>query len=47
MKEKKTGVNDKMLDAAPQAQHVGGVTDEQGGVDPLADENLMRLSGGP
>lgn len=27
--------------------HVGGVNDELGGVDPMADENLVRLSGGP
>ncbi|MCX7779874.1 MAG: hypothetical protein N2491_03020 [Negativicutes bacterium] len=29
---------------AEQIKHVGGVTDEIGGVDPRADENLMRLS---
>lgn len=27
--------------------HVGGVTDDAGGVDPAVDENLIRLSGGP
>lgn len=27
--------------------HVGGISDDCGGVDPKADENLMRLSGGP
>ena len=27
--------------------HVGGISSELGGVDPEADENLMRLSGGP
>lgn len=26
--------------------HVGGISDELGGVDPRADENLIRLSGG-
>lgn len=29
------------------ANHVGGISDDCGGVDPSADENLMRLSGGP
>ncbi len=29
-----------------QVVHVGGVNDELGGVDPRADENLMRLSAG-
>ena len=27
-------------------QHVGGINEELGGVDPRADENLIRLSGG-
>lgn len=27
--------------------HVGGISDELGGVDPEIDQNLMRLSGGP
>lgn len=27
--------------------HVGGVNESAGGVDPDIDENLMRLSGGP
>jgi hypothetical protein len=29
------------------ADHVGGITEASGGVDPDIDENLMRLSGGP
>jgi len=28
-------------------EHVGGVNDSLGGVDPEIDENLERLSGGP
>ncbi|MPN23764.1 hypothetical protein SDC9_171157 [bioreactor metagenome] len=27
--------------------HVGGVADDVGGVDPDVDKNLVRLSGGP
>lgn len=27
--------------------HVGGISNDAGGVDPEADKNLMRLSGGP
>lgn len=27
--------------------HVGGVSEELGGVDPEVEENLVRLSGGP
>ncbi|SDF22150.1 hypothetical protein [Sporolituus thermophilus] len=27
--------------------HVGGIADDLGGVDPAADANLVRLSGGP
>jgi hypothetical protein len=27
--------------------HVGGVTEDLGGVDPEIDANLVRLSGGP
>lgn len=30
-----------------QLKHVGGITDDLGGVDPQIDEVLMRLSGGP
>jgi hypothetical protein len=36
--------------AVPEAtgvKHVGGVTDQLGGVDPEADNTLMRLAGGP
>ncbi|MDF2501232.1 MAG: hypothetical protein K0Q77_1946 [Anaerosporomusa subterranea] len=29
-----------------EINHVGGINEELGGVDPRADENLMRLSGG-
>lgn len=29
------------------ADHVGGITEASGGVDPDIDETLMRLSGGP
>lgn len=32
---------------AVNLSHVGGISTELGGVDPEADENLMRLSGGP
>ena len=28
-------------------RHVGGVSEELGGVDPDIDQTLMRLSGGP
>lgn len=27
--------------------HVGGIADDSGGVDPDADKTLVRLSGGP
>lgn len=27
-----------------KAKHVGGISEELGGVDPQADENLMRLA---
>lgn len=30
-----------------ELNHAGGISDDAGGVDPIADENLMRLSGGP
>lgn len=29
------------------ADHVGGINESVGGVDPGIDENLLRLSGGP
>lgn len=29
------------------ANHIGGINETSGGVDPDIDENLMRLSGGP
>lgn len=29
-----------------ELNHVGGINEDLGGVDPRADENLMRLSGG-
>lgn len=32
---------------ALKLSHVGGISTELGVVDPEADENLMRLSGGP
>lgn len=32
---------------AEQPEHVGGINAVAGGVDPAADENLLRLSGGP
>lgn len=35
-----------MMDATNQSEllHVGGVSDQLGGVDPRADENLLRQS---
>ncbi len=30
----------------PALDHVGGINEQLGGVDPLIDETLMRLSGG-
>lgn len=33
-------------DQRSELNHVGGITEDLGGVDPRADENLMRLSGG-
>lgn len=33
-------------DYREELNHVGGVNDELGGVDPRADETLIRLSGG-
>lgn len=29
------------------ANHIGGINDQLGGVDPDIDSNLMRLAGGP
>lgn len=37
----------KRLINASEISHVGGISNDAGGVDPKADENLMRLSGGP
>jgi hypothetical protein len=34
------------VDHRQEVNHVGGINEELGGVDPRADENLMRLSGG-
>ena len=34
------------IDYQRETNHVGGINEELGGVDPRADENLMRLSGG-
>jgi hypothetical protein len=33
-------------DPAQEINHVGGINEELGGVDPRADENLIRLSSG-
>lgn len=33
-------------DEPAEIDHVGGVNEQLGGVDPQADENLMRLSAG-
>lgn len=32
---------------SPAANHIGGVNDQMGGVDPDIDNDLMRLAGGP
>lgn len=36
-----------MVSDSTGVKHVGGVTDQLGGVDPEADNTLMRLAGGP
>jgi hypothetical protein len=43
-KEKNHG---KENSTVPVINHVGGVTEQLGGVDPDIDSDLMRLSGGP
>ncbi|MDD4601264.1 hypothetical protein SDC9_08999 [bioreactor metagenome] len=43
---KKKGQQQKPPDKV-SLNHVGGVANDAGGVDPSADENLIRLSGGP
>jgi len=35
-----------LVDNKAEIIRVGGLNDEMGGVDPKADENLIRLSGG-
>lgn len=44
-----TSEGEKQRPTKPPAavSHVGGVSDQLGGVDPEADSNLVRLSGGP
>jgi len=37
----------KQVSSKVGTNHVGGISDDCGGVDPNADQNLMRLSGGP
>lgn len=45
--EKAIRVNERQAsDYRQEVMHVGGINEELGGVDPKADENLMRLSGG-
>lgn len=45
--EKNTRANERQTsDYRQDLMHVGGINEELGGVDPRADENLMRLSGG-
>lgn len=34
-----------VTDQHQDINHVGGINDELGGVDPRADENLLRLAG--
>jgi hypothetical protein len=34
----------RMEKNSEQIQHVGGISEDLGGVDPRADENLMRLA---
>lgn len=37
----------KLQTVSPAANHIGGVNDQLGGVDPDIDSDLMRLAGGP
>lgn len=47
MECEKTNWSDASVrDHREQLNHVGGINEELGGVDPKADETLMRLSGG-
>lgn len=36
-----------LMNKEGEFNHVGGIADDLGGVDPAADANLVRLSGGP
>ncbi|EGO63896.1 hypothetical protein [Acetonema longum] len=44
--EQTQGKKPVATNAHSDLNHVGGISDELGGVDPRADENLIRLSGG-
>ena len=45
--EKRMRTNEPQTDGYRQElNHVGGISEDLGGVDPKADENLIRLSGG-
>lgn len=40
-------MKEENLKVLQSANHVGGINESAGGIDPDIDENLMRLSGGP
>lgn len=45
--EKRMQTNEpQTADYRHELNHVGGINEDLGGVDPQADENLIRLSGG-